>query len=61
MPDLEDSKSIALFEQALWKQPDLEGSKSIALFEQAASIELAHFDHVAQPLVLKKVIARSVI
>jgi hypothetical protein len=41
--------------------PDFEDSKSIALFEQAASIELAHFDPIAQPLVLKTVIAKSVI
>jgi glutathione S-transferase len=41
--------------------PEGEDSRSIALFEEAASIELTHFDHFAQPLVLKKIIARSVI
>jgi hypothetical protein len=40
--------------------PDLADTKSMALLEEAASIELTHFDHFAQPLVLKKVIARLV-
>jgi hypothetical protein len=41
--------------------PDLGNGRSMAIFEEAASIELTHFDHFAQPLVLKKIIARLVL
>ncbi|RHZ70717.1 hypothetical protein CDV55_106055 [Aspergillus turcosus] len=38
--------------------PDSADFANIGLFEVAASVELAHFDRLAEPLVLKHVVAR---